>query len=385
MEIKDLSELLGTQQKSNSRDYENDGLSNSDESVKKTSLERSTRSRGTFSLRNIVKVPGARKLSEVLFSQGLSDAHIYIPRVNIPVLKNNQIGVPVCRATWNGIINPPFIVEIDKNIEEGSMFLSSQDRTIVRRMRITKSISMDGMIEHIFIRILPLRAMAPSLTGARTFFELFGEKPMHEGLILISGKTGSGKSSFLASVLQEYINKFPVHVLTIEDPIEYTLFEGTGYATQKEINSDIQDFPSALRLAMRETPNIILVGEIRDMETALSVLNAAETGHLVFGTIHAQEASGIAERILGLTNNVSSTNQRIAQTLKVCVNVSNVPGCYTYHFTKMTEALRNLVMEGNLQCWKTYAKEAEIKIYLKDIDQSMSRPIKNQLVQKETS
>jgi Tfp pilus assembly pilus retraction ATPase PilT len=363
MEIKDLSELLVKQPKKSTVKKE---LNNYNEDISDLSAVENFPQAGDFPLKNTVKVQGARKLSEVLFTQGLSDAHIYIPRKNIPVLKNCQIGVPICRTTLNGVINPPFVVEIDKDIDEGSMFLTNADGSLVRRMRITRSYSMDKMIEHIFIRILPIRAIHPNLTGARTFFRLFGEKPMHEGLILISGKTGSGKSSLIASILQEYINKYPVHVLTIEDPIEYTLYEGCGYATQKEINSDVPDYPTALRLAMRETPNIILVGEIRDHETAISVLNAAETGHLVFGTIHAQEASGIAERILGLTNNVIATNQRIAHTLKVCINISSAPGYYSYSFTKMTDALKNLVLEGSLQHWKNYAKEEEIKVYTSD-------------------
>ena len=360
MEIKDLSELLVIQSNSNKNDWNDYG-----ENTLSSSISKSFPKAGDFPLENIIRVPGARKLSEVLFGHGLSDVHIYIPRKSIPVLKYNKIGVPVCRATYNGIISPPFVVEIDKNIEEGSMFFSNGDGGLVRRMRVTRSFSMERMMEHIFIRILPIRALPPNFTGAGAFFKVFGEKPMKEGLILIAGRTGSGKSSLIASILQEYINNYPVHVLTIEDPIEYTLYEGMGYATQKEVNSDVPDYPAALRIAMRETPNIILVGEIRDEETALSVLNAAETGHLVFGTIHAHGASGPAERILGLTNNAISSNQRIAQTLKVCINVSSSEDSFIYSFTRINEALKNLIFEGQLQHWINYAKEEEFIIYRK--------------------
>lgn len=355
MEVRDLSDLLGITNKSEPMNV----------ATSKATTSFAAQPRVAFQSENFVKVTGAERLSDVLFSHGLSDAHIYIPKRNVPTLNGCKVDVPMCRVTRNGIINAPFPIDIDRKINEGSMFIMNDSDSQVRRIRVTRGLSMDKTVEHIFIRILPMRAFPPESTGASKFFELFGARPMHEGLILISGRTGSGKSSLLASILQEYINKYPVHVLTIEDPIEYALYEGIGYATQKEIGSDVIDYPTALRTAMRETPHIILVGEIRDEETALSVLNAAETGHLVFGTIHAQGESGTVERMLGLASNVKGINQRIAQTLKVCVNVDKSGGNFLYSFTRITEAVRNVIVQGTLQHWKNYAKEEEINLSVK--------------------
>jgi len=120
------------------------------------------------------------------------------------------------------------------------------------------------------------------------------------GIIILAGVTGSGKSTTIASMLQ-YVNENErCHILTVEDPIEYTYKDAKSIVNQREVGIDVLDWNIALKHAVREDPDIILVGEMRDQDTFLAALHAAETGHLVFGTIHAGSAPSTISRILDL-------------------------------------------------------------------------------------
>jgi twitching motility protein PilT len=142
------------------------------------------------------------------------------------------------------------------------------------------------------------------------------------GLVLVTGATGSGKSSTLAAMIN-YINKTaPVHILTLEDPVEYVHSPIKARITQREIGSDTSDFNSALRSALRQDPDIILIGEMRDAETISIALKAAETGHLVFGTVHTTDALSTIGRIISMfppeEQNVVRT--RIADNLHATIS-----------------------------------------------------------------
>ena len=123
---------------------------------------------------------------------------------------------------------------------------------------------------------------------------------LDQGLVLLAGVTGSGKSTTIAAMLN-YINRnYRKHILTLEDPIEFVFTEDKCLINQREIGQDVKDFAIGMKHAVREDPDIILVGEMRDEETFMTAIHAAETGHLVFGTIHAASASTTIGRILDL-------------------------------------------------------------------------------------
>ncbi len=123
---------------------------------------------------------------------------------------------------------------------------------------------------------------------------------LHQGLILLSGITGSGKSTAIAAILEEINRTRACHIMTIEDPIEFLFEDKKAFISQREIGLDVVDFHEALKCLMREDPDVVLIGELRDQETYSVALAAAETGHLVFGTIHSSSAANTISRIIEL-------------------------------------------------------------------------------------
>lgn len=121
---------------------------------------------------------------------------------------------------------------------------------------------------------------------------------LQQGMVIFSGITGSGKSTSLAAIIDKINQTRSCHILTIEDPIEYLHRNKTSYVSQREIGIDVKNFPTALKYAMRQDPDVILIGEMRDPETIQFGLSAAETGHLVFTTLHASSAAQSISRIL---------------------------------------------------------------------------------------
>ncbi len=134
-----------------------------------------------------------------------------------------------------------------------------------------------------------------------------------QGMIILAGVTGSGKSTTIASMIDYLNEREQLHILTIEDPIEYLFADKKSVVNQREVGIDVCDWHTALKHAVREDPDVILVGEMRDRDTFEAALNAAETGHLVFGTIHAASAASTLGRILDLFP--ADLHQAIRQTL----------------------------------------------------------------------
>ncbi|MEZ5427193.1 MAG: PilT/PilU family type 4a pilus ATPase [Pyrinomonadaceae bacterium] len=150
---------------------------------------------------------------------------------------------------------------------------------------------------------------------------------IRNGLVLVTGPTGSGKSSTLAAVIDRINETKSYHIVTIEDPIEFLHKHKKSTINQREVGSDTKDFASALRAALRQAPKVILVGEMRDLETAEIALEAAETGHLVLSTLHTIDASKTVDRIIGLfpKNEEKIIRTRLAQTFRYIVSQRLIP------------------------------------------------------------
>ncbi len=148
-----------------------------------------------------------------------------------------------------------------------------------------------------------------------------------QGIIILAGVTGSGKSTTIASMLQYVNERERYHIVTIEDPIEYTFKDDKSIINQREVGIDVCDWETALKHAVRQDPDIILVGEMRDRDTFSAALHAAETGHLVFGTIHASSAPSTISRILDLfpRDMHSAMRQNLAFNLKAIIAQKLLP------------------------------------------------------------
>lgn len=177
----------------------------------------------------------------------------------------------------------------------------------------------------IVMRVIPTEI--PSLESLNLPAQLEDITGLRNGIVLVTGPTGSGKTSTLAAIIDRLNNEHQYHIVTIEDPIEYLHQHRRSTINQREVGTDTQDFPSALRAALRQAPKVILIGEMRDYETTEIALEAAETGHLVLSTLHTIDASKTVDRIIGLypKNEEQVIRTRLSQTFRYIVSQRLIP------------------------------------------------------------
>lgn len=175
-----------------------------------------------------------------------------------------------------------------------------------------------------------------------------------QGLVLISGETGSGKSTTLAALLNRINHTKRLHILTLEDPVEYVYTPDLCLINQREIGRDTMSFAAGLRAALREDPDVILVGEMRDLDTIQTALTAAETGHLVFGTVHTNSAADSIDRIVDVfpAQRQQQIRLQLSMTLKAVLAQQLLPRArqggrvLACEVMKTDDAIRNLIREG---------------------------------------
>jgi twitching motility protein PilT len=175
------------------------------------------------------------------------------------------------------------------------------------------------------------------------------------GLVLVTGPTGSGKSTTLAGMVNHCNDNRPDHIITIEDPIEFVHESKRCLVNQREVHRDTLGFSEALRSALREDPDVVLVGEMRDLETIRLALTAAETGHLVFGTLHTSSAAKTIDRVVDVfpAQEKEMVRAMLSESLRAVISQTllkrNGGGRIAAHEIMIgTPAIRNLIREGKI-------------------------------------
>lgn len=238
------------------------------------------------------------------------------------------------------------------------------------RLRVSQSLQK----KQLFIRILPGRAPDADKMGYGTFLhKQLLDVPRTPGIVIVAGSTGSGKSTMLASVLQYFLDTRRIHIVSAEDPVEYILFDGKGIISQREIPDDINGFHDAVINSLREDPDIIFIGETRDSATAIALLQASETGHLAFTTIHAPDIPGIIGRLKGLLTDTVDVDMRLAQVIKGCIYLTlQEDGKGGYYRTASVlwfdEETKNILREKkNYSILQNYVKKYRIGNKIEDM------------------
>ena len=194
----------------------------------------------------------------------------------------------------------------------------------------------------------------------------------NKGIILVTGETGSGKSTTLAAILNEINQNRPLHMITLEDPIEYVYEPAQAIINQREVGVDVESYDKGLYAALREDPDVILIGEMRDLATIETALMAAETGHLVFSTIHTNSAIDSIDRIVGVfpEDKQPQIRMQLSMTLRAVLAQQLVPRAggqgraAACELMMITPAIRNLIRDGKTPQMQSYlfssAKEGSI-------------------------
>ncbi|NMM40984.1 type IV pilus twitching motility protein PilT [Pseudoalteromonas arctica] len=265
-----------------------------------------------------------------------------VRRINIPALENKDVNSLVY-----DIMNDNQRKDYEQNLEVDFSF----EVPNLARFRVNAFNSNRGPAA--VFRTIPSEVLTLDDLGAPDIFKTISDTP--RGLVLVTGPTGSGKSTTLAAMVDHINQHKHHHILTIEDPIEFVHDNKLSLINQREVHRDTHSFSNALRSALREDPDVILVGELRDLETIRLAMSAAETGHLVFGTLHTTSAPKTIDRIIdvfpgeekSMIRSMLSESLRavISQTLLKKIGGGRVAA---HEIMIAVPAIRNLIREDKI-------------------------------------
>ena len=317
--------------------------------------------------------------------QGASDLHLSaglppmirvdgdVRRINLPALDHKQV-----HALIYDIMNDKQRKDFEEFLETDFSF----EVPGVARFRVN-AFNQNRGAGAVF-RTIPSKVLSMEDLGMGEIFKKISDVP--RGLVLVTGPTGSGKSTTLAAML-DYINSNKYHhILTVEDPIEFVHESKKCLINQREVHRDTLGFSEALRSALREDPDIILVGEMRDLETIRLALTAAETGHLVFGTLHTTSAAKTIDRVVDVfpAEEKSMVRSMLSESLQSVISqtlLKKVGGgrVAAHEIMIGTPAIRNLIREDKVAQMYSSIQTGN-SVGMKTLDQDLTELVKRNII-----
>ena len=300
--------------------------------------------------------PAGQKLLEILKTAMESDASdVHLITNHAPMMRVHQVMVPMdfpiltpelTRGMVEYMASKEAIAKFDQIKDSDFSFAAAglaRYRVNAHMQRATCGIAMRA----IKTKVPPLAALnLPEVIARLTY--------LPRGLVLVTGDTGSGKSTSLAAMIQAMNERYRKHIITLEDPVEYAFTSNRCLIEQRELGADMPSFASGLKHALRQDPDIVLVGEMRDLETTALAISAAETGHLVLSTLHTVNASQTVERIIDMypAGQQNQIRSMLANTLQAVISQTlfsriDKPGMVpAVEVLLCTPAVRNLIREN---------------------------------------
>lgn len=301
-----------------------------------------------------------------IVTMDVSDIHLRVDEV--PIVRKNGVMIKtnmsaISKESMEKIVDiviPPHMKnEIEKILNYDFLY----ELPGVSRFRVNYAKSLQAPM--LVFRVIPYKA--PTFEERKIPNVLKNICNANNGVILVTGPTGSGKSTTLTAMLQHINTTSPKHIITIEDPIEFLHTNDKSIFSQRQVGIDTEGFPASIRAALRQDPDIILIGEIRDRETAREALSAAETGHLVFSTLHTSDAVQTVNRIVNFFEPYEREQIRtqLAQVLRATIaqkllptadNTTRVPA---FEILVSTPTIKDYIMKDELENVYNLIKEGK--------------------------
>jgi len=317
------------------------------------------------------------KASDLHLSAGMAPmirVHGEIRRINLPAMEHKDVHEMVYDIMNDGQ---------RKSYEEDLECDFSFEVPNLARFRVNAFNTQRGAAS--VLRTIPSNVLTLEDLKAPKIFAEIAQQP--RGVVLVTGPTGSGKSTTLAAMINDINEKEHGHILTLEDPIEFVHESKNSLINQREVGRDTHSFTNALRSALREDPDIILVGEMRDLETIRLAMTAAETGHLVFGTLHTSSAAKTIDRIIDvfpadekeMMRAMLSESLRAVISQTLCKTKDGTGRVAAHEIMIATPAIRNLIREAKVaQMYSTI--QTSQGVGMQTLDQNLTELVKRNVI-----